>query len=503
MDEGITMKLLSRYRRHLIAALLAATLLAACGEPPQQAPAKPFAGQTIMLIVPKLHADLIRGPILDEVGPFEEQTGATVRVVTPGWNETIEKIDQSLSDPALNYDIFVVLPLWKGTFLHGNHIAPVPEWVKRRIDWEDVLPIYRNHVLTWDNTAYGLPYDGDCINLYYRRDLFANADYRRRFEAEYGYPLAPPRTWEQYRDIATFFNGWDWDGDGNTEYGHAGLRLKGDVTLLQFFARAAAYAKHPDHPGYYFDPQDMTPRINNPGFVRALEEYVANIAIGPPGMASYAGHDVRNAFAAGEVAMAIDWADLGIYSVNSPVSVIHDKVGYAQIPGSERVYNPQSGEWEVRFNQPSSISGSWMFLVNRDSKYQELAFTFAAHMTSPKLTRRLTATAGNAVNPSRFSHFDNAEAWEAGGFTTDSARRYLDTITESLQNPNVVTDITIPGAGRYYRALDDAIGRAVQGELTAQQALDLAAEEWQAITDRLGRAEQARFYRQTLNLPAD
>ena len=218
-------------------------------------------------------------------------------------------------------------------------------------------------------------------------------------------------------------------------------------------------------------------------------------------MASFAGHDVRNTFAGGEVVMAMVWAYPGVHSVNTPVSVVRDQVGYAQIPGSDEVYNANTGRWEKRYNQVSSISGSWTFLVNKDSPHQQLAFEFAAHMTSPELTRRLTATSGYAVNPSRYSHFEDAAAWQQAGFSTESARAYLDEITVSLTNPNVVTDITIPGAGRYYQALDGYVHQAVLGKMTPQAALDAAALRWEAITDEMGRAQQTRFYRQALNLP--
>ncbi len=484
----------------IIVVLMVATGCDRTPENDTSAGGKPFEGQSIMVIVPKLHAELIRGPILDQVAPFEAQTGAKIRVVTPGWNDTIEKINQSLTDPDLHYDIFVVIALWNGTLLGGDHIEPVPQWVKDKIQWQDVLPIYRDNILSWGGVAYGLPYDGDCINLYFRRDVFENPKYMAMFSERYGYPLAAPETWKQYRDMAEFFSGWDWDNDGIKEYGIAGLRVRGDVTLLQFFARAAAYAKHPDEKAYYFDPDTMKPRINNPGFVRALTEWVDVMQFGPEGMASFAGHDVRNNFASGEVAMAMDWADLGIFAVNSPVSVIQDKVGYAQIPGAEMVFNPRSGSWDQRFNQVSSISGNWMFFVNKDSNNKKLAFEFAAHMTSPEMTSELTATSGNAVNPSRFSHFDDPASWQKGGFSTESASAYLKEITRSLANTNVVWDITIPGAGEYYQALDDYVHKAVLGKLKPQEALDGAAQRWEEITDRLGRQKQIETYRASLNL---
>jgi len=480
-------------------------LLAGCGEGKEATPAKPaarpFEGQSISVIVPKLDARLIRGPILDEVESFEARTGAKVRVLTPGWNETIEKIDQSLKSPDTNFDIYVAISMWSGTLLGGNHIAPVPEAIKQKIDWEDVLPIYRNTVLSWNNVAYGLPYDGDCINLYYRKDLFANPEYQARFKKRFGYDLAPPATWKEYREIAQFFTGWDWSGDGKLDYGIAGNRVKGDISMLQFFAQAGAFAKHPDDPAYYFDPATLKPRINNPGFVRALENWVDTLKFGPPGMANFAGHDVRNSFVSGQTAMAIDWADMGVHAVDSPVSIIKDKIGYSQIPGSSEVFNAGTGKWDKRANQVSSISGNWTFFVSKHSKHPDLAFEFAAHMTSKALTKKLTAMSGTAVNPSRRSHFEDPASWNQSGFSTESAKAYLAEITKSLSNPQVVYDITIPGAGEYYQAFDTIAYKAVSGELTPQKALDEAAAAWEAITDRLGRDQQITFYKASLNLP--
>ena len=461
---------------------------------------KPFEGQTITLIVPQLHARLIRGPIQDEAPLFEAKTGARVRVLTPSWDETIRKIDESIAQGSTEFDIYVVIAMWNGTLLGNNLIEPIPEKIKQNINWDDVLPIYRDTVLSWGGVAYGLPYDGDCINLYYRKDIFAQPENKTRFEQKYGYPLSPPQTWKAFRDVAEFFNGWDWDGDGKTEHGFAGLRVQGDISMLQFFATAASYAKHPDDKAYYFDPETMKPRINNPGFLRALEEYISLTRFGPEGMASFAGHDVRDNFVSGEVAMALDWADMGVHAVDSPVSIVKDKVGYAQIPAGTHVYNAQTKAWEERINSVASISGNWMFLVNKNSKHKDLAFAFAAHMTSAEVTKPLTATSGVAVNPSRYSHFQDPASWNKSGFSTDSAKEYLETITTSLANKNVQYDITIAGAARYYQVADKYVYQALIGALKPQVALDTIAKEWEAITDEIGREKQIASYKAALNL---
>lgn len=460
----------------------------------------PYKDQSIMLIVPTLHADLIRGPILEQAKVFEEKTGAKIRIVTPGWNDTINKTKQSLQDKNLHYDIFVVISMWSGMLLENKSVEPIPDWVKEKIEWNDVLPIYKNSVLSHNNIAYGMPYDGDCINLYYRKDIFENPDIKSRYKKTTGNELDVPKTWEEYKRVAKFFTGWDWDGDGKVEYGNALLRKKGDVSMLQFFATSAAYAKHPDDKAYFFDPDTMKPRIDSPAFKQGLKDYIELVDYAPKGVLNFAGHDVRNSFVTGEVAMALDWADLGIYAVENEISILKDnQVGYAQIPGSDKVYNSKSKKWEDRYNRTSSISGCWSFFVNKDSKNKKLAFEFASFMTSKEMTTKFVAISGNAVNPSRYSHFKDYASWKKSGFSEEAAKRYLSEISKSLTHDNIVYDITLPGAGEYYQVLDKSVYKALKGKLSVEDSLDEAAREWDTITDKIGRKKQIEYYKASLN----
>ncbi len=485
--------------------LLLALLLQGCFERKEKQTKKEkqkYEGQTIMVIVPKLHADLVRGAILKEAEVFEKMTGANIKVVTPNWNETINTINESINgNKDLFFDMYIVVGLWNGTLLSKeNMIAKVPKWVKEKLEWEDVLPIYKNNILTWNNVTYGLPYDGDSITMYYRKDIFENSNIKQKYKKLYSKDLNPPRTWEEYIQISKFFTGWDWDNDGKIEYGNAGLRIKGDVSLLQFFAFAGAYAKHPQNKGYYFDPATMKAQIANEAFVKALDDYIELIEYGPQGMENFAGHDVRNSFVTGEVALAIDWADLGIYSANSENSIVRDKIGFDILPGRNSVYNYKTKKWDAIFNNPSSISGNWVIFVNKNSKYKELAFDFAAHVGSKKTTKKYIVDPGSAVNPSRYSHFEDAKSWENAGFLEDRAREYLDTLEKSLENKNVAVDIMIPGGELYYKALDKYLYEAILGNLSSKEALSKAAMEWEKITDDLGREKQKEYYKSSLNM---
>lgn len=244
----------------------------------------------------------------------------------------------------------------------------------------------------------------------------------------------------------------------------------------------------------------MKARIANEAFVKALDDYIELINYGPKGMQNFAGQDVRDAFVKGEVALAIDWADLGIYAVNAEHSVVKQKIGFGLLPGSEEVFNCTSHKWEKIFNQPSSISGNWIMFVNKNSKNIDLAFEFAAHMTSTQTTKKYVVDPTSAVNPSRYSHLNDQLPWEKAGFSKELAQKYIKVIDKSLKNKNVVVDILIPAGELYYQALDSLIYDAVQGKISSKDALQKAALKWEEITDTIGRDIQKEYYIKSLNI---
>ncbi|RXK00504.1 ABC transporter substrate-binding protein [Arcobacter sp. CECT 8986] len=456
--------------------------------------------QAITVLVPHL-GGLISDPVKIEAKKMQKEKNVTIRVVTPSWDDTVTEIKDSLKDPKINYDIFFLFSSWAGSILADDNALAIPRWAKDKIHWEDVLPVYKKNIYSWNNKCYFLPYDGDNVIIYYRKDILQNKEYQKKFKKIYHYDLKVPNTWKEYSDIAQFFNGWDWDNDGVIENGLIGSRIPNYGTMLLFFSRAAAYAKYPEDNAFYFDKNTMKPRINNPAFVKALEEYINIMKYAPKEIVNYSPFEVRQSFIAGDVALAIDWGDIGIMANNSKESVVKGKVGYAVLPGSNSVYNQNTKKWEKRFNRVTALTGNWIIVVNKNTKNEKLALDFATHMSSKELTQKLISKGWSGINPSRVSHFypTSYKEWNKSGFTKDEAKRYLKTIKNSLSNQNVITDIRIPGAELYYEELNKYLHKAILKELTAKQALDKVYEKWEQITDKLGRENQIKFYKESIN----
>ena len=441
-------------------------------------------------------------------GPdWEKKTGGKVRVISAAWAELYPKMFSSFAMGAKKYDIILFPAAWLADFASNEFLVPLDTFIAAdpEIDWLDILPVYRERISTYAGTTYAIPMDGDNHIFYYRRDAIENPEYQAKFKAKYGYDLAPPKTWKQVRDVAEFFNGWDWDGDGEKEYGVVEAMRKDDQAYWTYFSRTAALTSIPGQPqGLFFDPETMKPLINDPGHVKALENWIEILEFGVPGMINMESGDIRGVYTVGEAAMAIDWGDIGVMADTSPESTVKGKVGYSILPGTTKTWDYVKKTWvdfpEVN-HAPYLAFGGWLAAIDAKSDNVEAAYDFLSFLGRPENSYICVTTPETGFNPCRKSHFEKLAGWYGYGFV--HPEDYLGAIEATIAHANVQPDIRIPGAARYFEALDVQLSMALAGAKTAKQALDDAAKEWEKITEDLGREKQLKNYRASLGLPTE
>jgi ABC-type glycerol-3-phosphate transport system substrate-binding protein len=71
-------------------------------------------------------------------------------------------------------------------------------------------------------------------------------------------------------------------------------------------------------------------------------------------------------------------------------------------------------------------------------------------------------------------------------------------LEQRLQTRQAVTGLVIPGASRYYDALDQEVTACLSGERSAKQALQNARDRWESITESVGRREQTNAWRRAM-----
>ena len=466
---------------------------------------KRFEGVKITVFTQPL--PFIGKPVQMFKADWEEETGGKVRLITAPWAELYPKMFSSFALGAKKYDIILFPAAYLADFASNEFLAPLDTFIAAdpEIDWFDILPVYREKISTYAGTIYAITMDGDSHMFYYRRDAIENPEYQAKFKAEYGYDLAPPKTWKEVRDVAEFFNGWDWDGDGRKEYGVVEAMRKDDQAYWTFFSRTAAFTSIPGQAqGLFFDPETMKPLINSPGHVKALENWIEMIELGVPGMIGMDSGDIRGVYAAGEAALAIDWGDIGVMADISPESTVKGKVGYSILPGTTEVWDYVKKTWvdfpEVN-HAPYLAFGGWLGAIDANSDHVEAAYDFLSFLSRPENSYIAVTTAETGFNPYRKSHFEKLAGWYGYGFV--QPKDYLGAIQATIAHSNVQPDIRIPGAFRYFEAIDVQLAMALAGAKTAKQALDDAAKEWEIITEDLGREKQLKNYRASLGLPIE
>ena len=455
---------------------------------------KDYSGQTLKIIS---HAVPVIGePTQLHAKQFEKLTGAKVEVVNVPFGELFQKILTPLQASQPAYDVMFYPSLWIGDL--ASYLEPVPQEYLDSPGMKDVTDAYLG-VATWNGEVLQYPVDGDRHYLKVRTDVLEDPKQQAAYKAATGKDLAVPKTWAEYQQVADFFKAKDVDGDGKPNFGSAEVTKRDDLMFSAFISRSAPYVKNPDvKGGVFFDVETMEPQINNPGFVRALEDMVKAKSTWAPGGSNFGLGDEILSFGGGQTVLSYSWDD-SFVQAQQPDSRIRNQVQAAQLPGSDEVYNRTTGSWDKKPNQAPYFTWGWTSAVAKTAENKKMAFDYLCFFSNEANTALDLAIGRFGVNPYRDSHFD-AAFWEKQGWEPDVAKAYVATLSDMEKSTNRVFDLRVPGVNEYMSSLATGVAAAIAGQQQPQQALDGVAKEWKTITERVGKDKVQEAYRNVVTL---
>jgi multiple sugar transport system substrate-binding protein len=376
------------------------------------------------------------------------------------------------------YDVLDISPAWTPSLADGGVIAPLDDYIAKYMnpaDLEDYHPLYKA-LPTYKGKIWGFFDDGDMFALYYRKDIFEDPKMVDAYQAKFNAKLAPPKTWEEYAQIAQFIT----DQMAPNVYGAGHFRKAGSPgNQFDFLQQYRANG------GKLFG-DDMKAGLASDAGVKTLQNMIAANAASIPGNNELDAVSLWAAFLTGKVAMIYSWPPSGRMAANYsqsatainfiPQSQIAGKVGYAVVPG-----NP---EHATGYNKALSA----------DSANPEAAYLFMQWACSPPVSLARCMLPYALRDPYRISHFKS----ELYGALFPSAKEYLSNLNNSA---NVgLLDPIMPGAQDYFLSID-RMCTAVWAGADPKASLETAAAEWNETTDRLGVDSQKAFYTEFLKLP--
>lgn len=453
-----------------------------------------------------LHNLLFRGFLK----PWEAYTGAKINWIDLAQADYNARLQQSIATGTVDFDIIEMGAPFEGDVCGKGLASEMPDWVKDVIDMDDYVDYLKAPVGTWDGKTYRVSIDGDCHNFNYRTDYFDNTDFAAAWKDEgHDSEWALPTTWQQVQEVTKFLKGKTDPLSGLPAHGYLDpLKGWGGFGFYFLGSRATAYAKHPDDPAFLFDPDTMKPRVNNPAWVRAIQDVLDVIDAQPadqinadPGTTGF------QQFLAGTGSMLSWWGDIGSSAKTSDSSVVGDVTGFSILPGSDDVYNSKTGEWETLESGPNfapnmSYLGWGVYVMARvdgDAKKKKAAWSAAAHLGGKDLSLWCSAYP-SGFQPYRNSHF-NIEEWVEAGYDEAFIKDYLGSEADSYNHPNAAIEPRIPGIFQYYSVAEDELAKIYAGKYaSAQEGADKIAEAWEKITDQIGRESQIALYKASLGM---
>lgn len=194
--------------------------------------------------------------------------------------------------------------------------------------FETFLPGLSTEYSHFDATLYALPSTPSSQLLFYRKDLFEDAAWRRQYAERYQQELLPPATFEEFNRIARFFTR-KFNPLSPVPFGTTLTLGNSNVAGKEYLTR---YFSHSTR---LYDGQRIL--LESPEGTRAMRELLeAKDFIGMAPCSTW--HIAAREFASGNVAMTILFSNFvsGIMGTDSHVL---DKTGFTLVPGS----NPMTG----------------------------------------------------------------------------------------------------------------------------------------------------------------
>jgi len=430
----------------------AAVLLGACSKDP--APSSAPGGATTPQSITLWWFQWAPADGLQELGrEFQKETGIEVKVEQIPLGSYQEKVFLEFGAPRTRFDIVIGDSQWIGRGATKKLYLDLTEWLPTVVDLKTIHPRAAKYLCEYPEGSgkwFAAPCETDAVGLAYRKDWFDDPAEKAAFQQRFGRPLAVPQTWEEFKDVATFFQRPDAKRYGcslPSDRSYDGLTMGVQNLLWAFGGRWHAETSN-----------KVKGELDTPGSVAAIEFYKQLVKLGPNGAERMDYGQVLESFTNGSTAMILNYFAFfpGIHAQ------FGDKVGFAVVPAHEG-------------KRVASLGGQGLSISTHiPPAQQELSKKFIAWFLQRKVQEQwITKPAGFTANSDILKSPEfRAKAPYNGPFAES-----VDSMQDFWNVPVFNELLTV--TQRY-------VGMAVDGEMPTEEALRQLAEEKERILKEAG-----------------
>jgi multiple sugar transport system substrate-binding protein len=304
------------------------------------------------------------------------------------------------------------------------------------IQIDDYVPAFLQ-ATTFEGSVYGLPIRAETTGLFYRTDLFEAAGIDH-----------PPTTWDEFREDAAKLTIPD-----QRQYG----------TII--FAPEAAYYWYPwlwQAGGDTLGPDGKDVIWDSPEGIRAAEFYVGLREFAPPDFLNSNSWDGRVAFAEGTVGMYVAGAWFA-GTLQQEFPDIAGKWAMAPLPSDQKCATTIAGDGLVIFEASPNKAAAWKWIE---------------YVSAPENMRFLNLGSPDAPTtllPPRRSLLEDPATFESNPVMQGFAE---------AMDCAVVSEVIQPRYPEAEQFLNEALARAIYGEIDATTALQESAQQAEELLNQ-------------------
>lgn len=377
-------------------------------------------------------------------------------------------------------DLVIYPTLLLGELAEAKKIAKLEYavWNSDEVDKDSWLNHYRRTLTRYGNEPYAVPLGNPHFAMLYNGAKFGSLGQQPPAGSSSQTPpadLALPETWEQLEEALTK------------------LDAKLDLPLAEgwaghtFVSRIASNVRTRGNFSYLFDRSNMEPLIEQEPFLQALEQLKRmaterSLKLKPS--------DVFQLAATGEAVAAMGWPT----SKAEFKMAERDSLVVSKVPGSKKFYDFRRSTWKERLSDEEisvDALGFGGLVASRvaGTRHEDTATSFIKWVSGKRIILK-TSAQSPLTGPVRASHLGDLSGWAGEEVPLEVLEEYAAEVRRLHDRKLVVVFPRIPGSDRYYSAFDRGVRAAISGEVEAQAAMSKVAQEWNQITESLGRRQQ-------------
>ena len=372
-------------------------------------------------------------------------------------------------------DLVIYPTLMLGELAEAKKISKLEYavWNSDEVDKDSWLNHYRRTLTRYGNEPYAVPLGNPHFAMMYTRAKFSSQQ-RGEGESEAA-QLKLPETWEQLEEAL------------NVHGEKLDLPLAPGWAGHSFISRVATNVRARGNFSFLFDRSTMEPLIEQKPFLEALE-YLKRTAtkrsleLSPQGVFELAAN--------GEAVVAMCWPTKEAEFKMAQ----RDALAVGKVPGSKSIYDFRRGTSKARLTDEEicvDCLGFGGLVASRiaGTRHEDTATNFIKWVSDKRIILK-TAGQSNLTGPVRASHLGDLSGWTGETVPLEVLDEYAEIIRDLHNRKLVVVFPRIPGSDRYYAAFDKGVRAALTEEKTPETAMSEVAQEWNRITESVGRQQQ-------------